>query len=263
LFLLMPPFPELKDITPPAPPPFSSPEEIQRVVWLVYAGVIAAAVLAGLWVWWRARRRHRRPPPLPLSPVETARRELERLRALAPELEPAALGHQLVEVLRRFLERRHGMLARYRTTDELLGAARHRSTPPLPFLLPFAEVLTRCDNLKFAGLELPAGERTALVAAARAALDTPPTDPAPAPPPPPPDPAAAAAAQPGPASDPAAAAAASPPALTPPLPHDESPDARSAASPPLPPGPPPRPALAGLPADSFTHSSDRGAIIPS
>ena len=169
----MPPFPELKDITPPAAPPLSSPEEIQRVVWLVFAGVVAVAALVTLWWWWRSRRRNRRPPPLPLSAVEEARRRLAQLEAMAPQLDGPALGQQVCEVIRHFLERHHGLLARYRTTEELLGAARRRTAPPLPFLRPFAAVLRRCDDLKFAGTAVPVSDRSALVKETLAALDLP------------------------------------------------------------------------------------------
>jgi hypothetical protein len=230
--LPMPPFPELKEITPPTPPPLSSPEEIQRVVWLVFAAVVVVMALGVLWLWWRSRERNRRAPPLPLSAQEEARRRLAHLESLAPQLEGPALGQQVCEVIRHYLERQHGLLARYRTTEELLGAVHNLTTPPLPFLRPFAGVLRRCDDLKFAGFAFPSTERSALVRETLAALNARP---------PLPD-----------QSDVTDTAQAAPVGLPD---HAER----------FPPGPPPPPALGPNRADAFTHvaDSDRGSVLPS
>ena len=149
----MPPFPELKDITPPTPPPFSSPEEIQALVWMVFGGVVALVVLGLLWLWWRRRTRHQAPPLLPRSPLDQLRDRLASLQSSPEPLPATQLGHEVAGAVRSYLQREHGLMARYRTTEELFGThrgpRRSEAPPPLPFLQPFAEVFTRCDALRF------------------------------------------------------------------------------------------------------------------
>jgi len=187
----MPPFPELKDITPPTPPPFSSPEEVQAVVWQGFGVVAALVLVASLWLWWRWRRRRTAPPPLPVPALDQLHDRLASLKADAHVLAPAALGQSVGDAVRTYLEREHGLLARYRTTEELFGltqaARRPDAPPPLPFLRPFADVFARCDALKFAGRDADATQRMALLDHALAATESVRTSqPSPPPPPPPP-----------------------------------------------------------------------------
>jgi len=203
----MPPFPELKDITPPTPPPFSSPDEVQALVWQVFAGVVVVVLLGTLWLWWRWRARRAAPPPLPRSALDQLRDHLASLQSNPEALPARDLGHEVAGAVRSYLQREHGLMARYRTTEELFGThrgpRRADAPPPLPFLRPFAEVFTRCDSLKFDGPGGPGSPRHELVALAlratedvRAALAPRPHPPAggmpplPPPLPPPADPAA-------------------------------------------------------------------------
>ncbi len=286
----MPPFPELKDISPPSPPPFSSPEEIQALVWQIFGAVAAVVLIAAAWLWWRWRVRRAQPPPLPQPALDQLR---DRLTALHPQLAtlpPAAIGEQVSHALRTYLQREHGLMARYRTTEELLGTSsglrRPDAPPPLPFLRPFAEVLPLCDTLKFAGSGLGSAAAAQLIDRAlaatsdvRAALAQPPV----MPPPPPPEPTDAtggfsATAEPPPVSpEPApppateAAAANPPPARPSAPPVPPAPGSMAAAPTPAPSPPPPRDALptrtASPRSDSFTRPPTaafaRGAdVIP-
>lgn len=209
----MPPFPELKDISPPTPPPFSSPEEVQALVWQVFGGVTVLLLLAAAWLWWRWSVRRAKAPPLPKRALDQLRDRLTAVQSQAATMAPAALGEEVSHAIRSYLHREHGLLARYRTTEELFGTSRGPrradAPPPLPFLRPFAEVFPLCDTLKFAGAAtsgepaarlidraLAATEEVRLALASRVATPAPPlrSDPAPAamPPPlpgPPPEPA--------------------------------------------------------------------------
>ncbi|MFN0125821.1 MAG: hypothetical protein ACKV19_03945 [Verrucomicrobiales bacterium] len=171
----MPPFPELKDITPPNPPPFSSPEEVQAVVWQAFGGASALMLLAALWIWWRWRKRRAAPPPLPIPALEELRQKLLGLQSQAASLAPASLGQQVSDTVRSYLQRAHGLLARYRTTEELFGSNRGSrradAPPPLPFLRPFSDVFARCDSLKFAGADASGTERSSLIELALRAVE--------------------------------------------------------------------------------------------
>lgn len=169
----MPPFPELKDITPPTAPPLSSPEEIQLYVVLpIFCTLLAVLALFCLWAWWRWRGRRAKMPPLPVAADEAAARALEDVRGRAGTLAPAELGREVAGIVRGYLQRAHGLRAGQQTTEELLGRTRPvPGAPPLPFVKPFDAVLARCDALKFSGPVLAAGESDRLLDATRAALD--------------------------------------------------------------------------------------------
>jgi len=171
----MPPFPELKDISPPTPPPFSSPEEVQAVVWSVFGGFAALLLLVAFWLWWRWRVRRAQAPPLPQPALDRLRRQLTDLHPQAAALPATALGQQVGDAIRTYLQRDHGLLARYRTTEELFGTTRGPrradAPPPLPFLRPFERVFARCDALKFAGADAPPGLKTEVIDLALAATD--------------------------------------------------------------------------------------------
>ena len=192
----MPPFPELKDISPPTPPPFSSPEEVQQIVWWIFGGCTGALLLAAVWLWWKWRVRQRAVPPPPQPALDHLHERLAALHPLAATQPAAEIGQKVGDAVRSYLQRQHGLLAHYRTTEELFGTTaaatrRHGAPPPLPFLRPFEDVFTQCDALKFAGASSPLYQRTSLIDAAlaatesvRASLARPPITPAPHFPPP-------------------------------------------------------------------------------
>jgi hypothetical protein len=256
----MPPFPELKDISPPTPPPFSSPEEVQQIVWWIFSGCTGALLLAAVWLWWKWRVRQRAVPPRPQPALDHLHERLAALHPLAATQPAAEIGQKVGDAVRSYLQRQHGLLARYRTTEELFGttttARRHGAPPPLPFLRPFEDVFTQCDALKFAGASSPLYQRTSLIDAAlaatesvRASLARPPISPPPLPPPLPPPPLAA--------SD-----------TPPPLPLSPAP-LSSSLPPPLPPAPADAATASAKPAETnpadspaFVKTHDAPAAIP-
>ncbi len=254
----MPPFPELKDITPPTAPPLSSPVEVQMIVTVAFFALVGLGLALGLVFWIRASLRRRRLPPLPVTAATEARRALENLRSRAGTLSAAEFGQHASDILRRYLQREHGLLALYRTTEELFGrSTRPGAPPPLPQVRPFEPVLQAADALKFAGPTPTAADFSSLVDQAMAAIHyaeekiTLPVTAAPAPQAPPAP--APANAEPSPSTP----SASEPPRISPPpLPSPPAAD-------PLPPGPPPPPANAARGADVFTLGSASGAhVIP-
>ena len=242
----MPPFPELKDISPPTPPPFSSPEEVQQIVWWIFGGCTGALLLAAVWLWWKWRVRQRAVPPPPQPALDHLRERLAALHPLAATQPAAEIGQKVGDAVRSYLQRQHGLLAHYRTTEELFGTTaaatrRHGAPPPLPFLRPFEDVFTQCDALKFAGASSPLYQRTSLIDAAlaatesvRASLARPPITPAPHFPPPLPPLAVSQTPPPLPSSS-VPSAQPSPPQPAPPQPESLRPSIPF--PPPLPPAP--------------------------
>lgn len=238
----MPPFPELKDITPPTAPPFSSPEEVEALIWQIFGGVTVLALLAALWLWWRWRLRRSRMPVLPKPPLDHLRDQLAALQSRNPNPPPTEVAHEVADAVRSYLQREHGLMARYRTTEELFGTGRGPgrvdAPPPLPFLRPFADVFARCDSLKFAGAGAAGPLASELIdralaatEAARTALASLPAPVIPPPLPPPPTPGAPETGASSPSTPPPLPTLpANPPALPPALPRSEVPGAAKAAA---------------------------------
>jgi hypothetical protein len=119
-------------------------------MWWVAAGLLSLVLLVGLWFWMRAAGRRLALPGLPPLPEKRAVRELEALRKDAPALEAADFAARLTEIVRTFLHRQTGVLARYATSPELLGdRPRRDQPPPPPVIAAFREVLTASDALKY------------------------------------------------------------------------------------------------------------------
>jgi hypothetical protein len=168
----MPPFPELRDISPPPAPGalesiLESPERVAALLWV--AVVALGAVTALIW-WLRVRQRKPKFPPLPPVAATAALRRLEELRLLAPSLPAGELAGAVHETLRGYLHRARGVLARYRTTDELAGPQGADAPPALPFIRGFLPVLNRCDGMRYGATDERAQSRQALVDEAIAAV---------------------------------------------------------------------------------------------
>ncbi len=140
-------FPPIRDIVPPVEPP---PVPWPVWIWWTGAGVLAVILLVGFWFWMRSLGRRLELPGLPAGPEKTATRALEVLRKSAPGMAADAFAAQLSEIVRTFLHRQTGVLARYSTSPEILGDRRRDDRPPpLPSIGAFREVLTASDALKY------------------------------------------------------------------------------------------------------------------
>lgn len=140
-------FPPIRDIAPPVEPEAAA---TMPWIWWAAAAVLAVVLLAGLFLWMRSVGRHLALPGLPPRPVNLAVRALESLRLAAPKLGAEAFAAQLSEIVRTFLHRQTGVLARYATSPEILGdRPRADQPPPPPVIAAFRDVLTASDALKY------------------------------------------------------------------------------------------------------------------
>ena len=135
-----------RDITgPEAVRPAVDPD---RLDWRLPTLVAAAIGMIGLVFFLRRRERLAATPARVLA-------ELSRLEALGLCDKGKSERHctLLAGILRRYLDRRYGLPARRRTTEETLAAARQMPelAGDVEFLTSF---LTACDNAKFAPIEL-------------------------------------------------------------------------------------------------------------
>lgn len=140
-------FPEIRDIAPPVEPTASV---VLPWIWWAAAGMLAVLLLAGLFLWMRSVSRRIALPGLPAPPDKLAAQALEALRQVAPKLSADDFAARLSEIVRTFLHRQTGMLARFATSPEILGDRPHADQPPPPpVIAAFREVLTASDTLKY------------------------------------------------------------------------------------------------------------------
>jgi len=134
--------------------------------WLPWTAAAALALAALALVGWRATRRRRpveplAPEPLPpaVPPHVRALERLERLRAHEPSDDDAneAWHVEAATIVREYVGERFSVRALERTTSELLPAAPEAHRPLL------ADVLRRCDRVKFAAKRPGAEERSPLI----------------------------------------------------------------------------------------------------
>lgn len=124
------------------------------VGWCALALAAAAAVLAALWflVRYIARRvkEHR------MSPIERAWVELERLlkKDLPGRGKFKDFYIELTMVVRRYVQRTHGVNAPHLTTEEFFDAARKAPSFPLSAIDELIQFLRAADMVKFAGVKV-------------------------------------------------------------------------------------------------------------
>jgi len=143
-----------------------------RRAWLLGAAALAIAAIAGLLAR-RARARARLAPSAPPAPppVSPHERALGRLRILRERtrggLADAAEVHLAASaIVREWLDEAHALRAPWRTTEQLLAApATARALPP-PRRALLADLLARCDRVKFARFTPAAEEPPRLLDAA-------------------------------------------------------------------------------------------------
>ena len=144
----MPPFPKIEDTPNFAPPTESA---LPVLVW-VLLGLMVAGAIYGV-VLWRHRVQSRLgalPPATPLASHVLAMNLLEDLRPRAAEIQPKEMAARVVEIVRTFLHRQFGIMARYRTSQEIL-ALRQKSEgpPPAPAVREFEDFLLHSESLNY------------------------------------------------------------------------------------------------------------------
>lgn len=146
-------FPEIKDAPNFAPPPgqewvFAQPLTWPLPVWGLFLGGLC---LLGL-VWYLRLRRPALilPPAPPLATQVVAINLLEDLRPEAPNLTSVELAARVTEIIRTYLHRQFGILAKYRTTQEILAQRRDPTLPPPPPALRlFEDFMLTVDALNY------------------------------------------------------------------------------------------------------------------
>lgn len=152
------PVDELKDIVPPVDIPFWTSENIA-------AAVGCGLVLLGLCVWGiRAWLNRARPPVPPPDPLQVALEALKRLAASSAEdVSAKEFVFAVADVIRRFLEAKHGLEAPRQTTEEFLEMAERSQRFPEGVRSQLKAFLGRCDEVKFSRVESLSEARETLV----------------------------------------------------------------------------------------------------
>ncbi len=134
------------------------PEKSSLTPWLVAGGILTFSALAA-WLWKRRTR-----TLAESSALDRAREELRAVHAQRSSLEADRLADEAAGVVRRFIDRKFGIAAPRRTTEEFLRSV---STAPGSPLSPHTDLLEgflrSCDMAKFAGARMDEAQRFALL----------------------------------------------------------------------------------------------------
>jgi len=155
-----------------AQPVYVAPSARTVTGWVGIGLAVVGLLAAALWGLTHIRRRVREAR---LSPGERALAELERLirRRLVEKGLYKDFYIELTGVVRRYIERTHGIHAPSQTTEEFLQAAVSHPAFAAATLGPLREFLESADLIKFAGQTATPTMTDAAVAAARSFVMTP------------------------------------------------------------------------------------------
>lgn len=122
---------------------------VGKIFLLVLAGVLAAAAL-----WFVLRSIARRVKEHRMSPMERAWAELDRLlkKGLPGRGRYKDFYVELTQLVRRYVQRQHGLKAPHLTTQEFFEAARNSQDFPKAALNELVEFMEKADLVKFAGV---------------------------------------------------------------------------------------------------------------
>ncbi len=169
----LPPKPD-GDLELDAKPVYVAPSARTVTAW-VFLGLAAAALVAA--AIWGLTRLNRHVREARLSPSERALAELERLlrRRLVEKGLYKDFYIELTQVVRRYIERTHGIHAPAQTTEEFLKDAVSRAAFEAGTLEGLRAFLESADLIKFAGQTATPAAAEAAVAAAQSFVNAPPT----------------------------------------------------------------------------------------
>jgi len=126
-----------------------APQPLALVWWIAITVAVLSAV--GFVLWRRARARHAQPTSAQIeAATEDALAELKKLRALIAVENSRLYAIEVSGVARRYIERRFGILAPRRSTEEFLIEAQRSPQLDIRYQKPLREFLAVCDFLKFA-----------------------------------------------------------------------------------------------------------------
>ena len=135
---------EFHDIAPPVDYSLIPP-------WLVFVIAFVALSLAGLVVWWFAKRR--KPPVPPKLPREIALEELDWIAREIDRMSPYQFSIRVSDVLRKYVTQQYGLPATRQTSIEFLNALAKGLSFSEEERLLLEDFLNRCDLIKFARYE--------------------------------------------------------------------------------------------------------------
>lgn len=136
---------ELRDIAPPVDVPFW---DWKNTAIASIAGLLTLAILI-----WGARKwiQRTRPAPPPPDPVRVALKALDNLRGAEGEkLSDRDFAAAVAEILRGFLEAKHGLNAPRQTTEEFLHSIQETHRFGANEIQLLRSFLGQCDMIKFA-----------------------------------------------------------------------------------------------------------------
>lgn len=136
---------ELRDIAPPVDVPFW---DWKNIVIASIGGLLAIAIAI-----WGTRKwiRRMRPAPPPPDPVRAALKALDDLRGAEGEkLSDRDFAAAVAEILRGFLEAKHGLNAPRQTTEEFLHSIQEAHRFGANEIQLLRSFLGQCDMIKFA-----------------------------------------------------------------------------------------------------------------
>ena len=136
---------ELRDIAPPVDVPFW---DWKNTAIASIAGLLTLAILI-----WGARKwiQRTRPAPPPPDPVRVALKALDNLRGAEREkLSDRDFAAAVAEILRGFLEAKHGLNAPRQTTEEFLHSIQETHRFGANEIQLLRSFLGQCDMIKFA-----------------------------------------------------------------------------------------------------------------
>lgn len=138
-----------------------------RAAWILpamLAGIVLVA--AGVYLFWRWRRRTIRQRAPTLSERTLARLEASRLLMVPATAREFAITAS--EAIRQYIEQRFQVIATQRTTEEFLQSLLHNSNDALArHRALLAEFLQQCDLVKFGGTSLQVADMESLLRSAR------------------------------------------------------------------------------------------------
>lgn len=165
-----PPMPQgqgmMQEAEPLPHPEIPPPAEISAHYpwWIYLAGGLVLAGIVVLIVWLLVGGSKLQALPVK-RPLQTALRLLKALRARAEEMAPAAIGHEVSEILRQYYQDRYQIPAPFRTSEELFSAVRLEDEPlrRRHWRERFESLAALYDALSYAPLPVTRSEAIALV----------------------------------------------------------------------------------------------------
>ncbi|MEN9283646.1 MAG: hypothetical protein RLZZ179_1139 [Verrucomicrobiota bacterium] len=148
------PFPELEKIVEPVAPGSAAGTGPAWWWWLL-AALVATLALITVFTLLRKLIRHFRFPSTPPDPAREAIRQLETLQRNSSATTETDTAATVSTIVRHYLDRLAGIMARYSTTEEIMGHSRKPAPPPTPAISACEAILASCDQIRFGNTSIP------------------------------------------------------------------------------------------------------------